>query len=312
MSSAFASWKFAYLVNKLTPAGTMVIDRDIGVTNGRLYLVNDNQVEWISFTGISWSGSSWTLSGVTRDINPVLIPATSDSTGKTWLANQKCLLVAMHDQLQDFSLSVNLPNYADATARDSAITSPINGMMIYNSGTGTIQQYIGGSWSDLATGTVVNASTTVAGKVEIATQAEVNAWTWTWGTWAILAVSPDTLKVKMDASFAWDTRSNTTLTATSPSDSTTTYYSSWVQMTRWGGVTISVSSSSWVSAPWYAGIETSVDWSTWWTDSGYSVTATNATSTPIFVPVKWWVYVRVKFYTSASVSHWTATWVLFY
>ena len=81
----------------------------------------------------------------------------------------------MHDQLQDFSLSVNLPNYANATARDAAITSPVNGMMIYNSGTGTIQQYISGAWADLATGSVVNASTTVAGKVEIATQAEVNA-----------------------------------------------------------------------------------------------------------------------------------------
>ena len=82
--------------------------------------------------------------------------------------------MAMHDQIKDFSLSVELPNYANATDRDTTITSPLNGMMVYNNGTGTIQQYISGAWSDIATGSVVNATTGIAGKVQIPTQIEVN------------------------------------------------------------------------------------------------------------------------------------------
>ena len=77
----------------------MTVTADPGITNGRLYLVNDNQVEWINFTSVSASGSYFELGGLTRDIDPVAIPMTSLSTGKTWLATQKCILVAAHDQL---------------------------------------------------------------------------------------------------------------------------------------------------------------------------------------------------------------------
>ena len=67
---------------------------------------------------------------------------------------------------------MKVPVYADATARDAAITSPSNGMIIYNTALGILQQYIGGAWADTASGTTSNASTTVSGKVEIATLSE--------------------------------------------------------------------------------------------------------------------------------------------
>jgi len=46
-------------------------------------------------------------------------------------------------------------------------------MVVYNSTTGELNQYIGGAWSAVAAGsTQANSSTTVAGKVETATSAE--------------------------------------------------------------------------------------------------------------------------------------------
>jgi hypothetical protein len=83
--------------------------------------------------------------------------------------------------------------FADATARDAAITSPVNGDRCYNTATGTFQKYAAGAWADDATGTTSNGSTTVAGKFEEATQAEIDAATATGGTGAQLAVNPATL-----------------------------------------------------------------------------------------------------------------------
>lgn len=86
------------------------------------------------------------------------------------------------------------PAYADDTARDAAITTPVNGMMIYNTADGVLQQYISGGWADVDAWSTPNASETVAGKVEIATDAEITSWSWTWVTWAVLSVTPTQLK----------------------------------------------------------------------------------------------------------------------
>lgn len=64
------------------------------------------------------------------------------------------------------------------TAQRDALAAPANGMIIYNTTTGEMNQYIGGAWSAMASGsTQPNASTTVAGKVEEATQSENDAGT---------------------------------------------------------------------------------------------------------------------------------------
>ena len=79
------------------------------------------------------------------------------------------------------------PSYT-TTNRD--LISASNGMMVYNTTTGELNQYIGWAWSAVAAwSTQADASTTVAGKVEIATDAEVTAGTWTGWTGAVLSVT---------------------------------------------------------------------------------------------------------------------------
>uniref|UniRef100_UPI0019D337A8 hypothetical protein n=1 Tax=Brachyspira hyodysenteriae TaxID=159 RepID=UPI0019D337A8 len=69
-----------------------------------------------------------------------------------------------------------VPPTVTTSQRDS-IASPSNGMIVYNSTTGAMNQYIGGAWTTFATGSVVNATDAVAGKVDLATAAEVAAGT---------------------------------------------------------------------------------------------------------------------------------------
>ena len=93
-----------------------------------------------------------------------------------------------------FTGSHQVPVFADATARDAAITSPANGMVCYNTDTGKYNDYTGGSWVERESGgTFANASTTVAGKVEAATAAERAAGTATGGTGALLFPTNDAL-----------------------------------------------------------------------------------------------------------------------
>lgn len=84
--------------------------------------------------------------------------------------------------------------YASTAARDAAIPSPTNGLHVLVTWAGEYY-YDAGSWRLQAVGTPTpNATTTVAGSVEIATQAEVNAGTATGWTGATLSVAPDTLQ----------------------------------------------------------------------------------------------------------------------
>ena len=69
------------------------------------------------------------------------------------------------------------------TARDT-VASPLNGMLIYNTTDGENQMYDGGAWQAIGTSSVPNASVTVAGIVEEATDAEVGAGTATGTTGA--------------------------------------------------------------------------------------------------------------------------------
>lgn len=60
--------------------------------------------------------------------------------------------------------------------RDAISPVAANGMIIYNSTAGEFQAYQGGSWVTVSSGsTQPDASTTVAGKVEKATDAQIAA-----------------------------------------------------------------------------------------------------------------------------------------
>lgn len=88
---------------------------------------------------------------------------------------------------------LGLPNdvYADAIARDAALPTPSNGMQCYLEDTGMAYDYLAGSWVERSSGgTFPNASETVAGKVEIATEAQVLAGDDTGETGAKLVFTP--------------------------------------------------------------------------------------------------------------------------
>ena len=83
----------------------------------------------------------------------------------------------------------NLQNVT-TTQRD-ALTWVVNWDICYNTTDWVLNQYISWAWTTFASGAVVNASTTVSGKVEIATDAELWAGTSTGWTWALLWLTVD-------------------------------------------------------------------------------------------------------------------------
>ncbi len=91
--------------------------------------------------------------------------------------------------------------FADAAARDAAIVSPQNGDTCYLTSTGLAQIYQGGSWQDVASGATPNASTSVAGKVQIPTQGEFNAGTDVGGTGALLTPTPSVIQTGIAANY---------------------------------------------------------------------------------------------------------------
>lgn len=99
--------------------------------------------------------------------------------------------------------------YADATARDAALwaTPSTNGLIVGLTSEGKITYSLWGAWIDVGTwATFVNASTTVAGKVEIATTAQSIAGTDTGETGALLSVLPsDIAKNTQSSTFIYGT-----------------------------------------------------------------------------------------------------------
>jgi hypothetical protein len=69
---------------------------------------------------------------------------------------------------------VKFPVYADGTARDAAIPTPLQSMLVYNQAAVTLQLYDGSNWIDLDIGTPVPlATTSVPGRVRLATDQQV-------------------------------------------------------------------------------------------------------------------------------------------
>jgi len=200
-----------------TTATSMVVAVIPTVTAGRLYLNNWAQEEWISFTGRSGTTITW----LTRGLSKTAVPSTA-GTGKSWIAWTPVLLVEMHDQMvgstQDNIFSWdntfswdNAFTWTDShtwldtrawveawiiltwakkwfgapsltTAERTALTA-VNGYIVYDSDIGTHMQYIGWAWTNFATGAVVNANETVAGKVQLNKVAAGND---IWSSWAAL------------------------------------------------------------------------------------------------------------------------------
>jgi hypothetical protein len=93
------------------------------------------------------------------------------------------------------------------TTQRDALSSPGNGVLIYNTTAWEFQARQGGAWVTVSSGsTQPNASTEVAGKVEMATSAESIAGTDTGGTGALLSVLPsDIAKNAQSGTFNYGT-----------------------------------------------------------------------------------------------------------
>jgi len=182
------------------------------VTTGVIEIGVGNNKEWASFTGVS----SNDLTGVTMGFNQ---DATTMSSSTT--ANKNSHAVGTQVRLVNHSIDINnkfakdgnntvsgantytginnfddelnIPIYANAAARDAAITSPREGSGVKLTTEGVITDYLGGAWVTRTADTTANASTTVAGRVEMATAAERAAGTAAGGTGALLVPTNDAL-----------------------------------------------------------------------------------------------------------------------
>ncbi len=157
--------------------------------------INNKAEIWAVAAGTSQSGQTVTLGTLTRALS--LSDGTnftgSAGTAQSFAAGGDVFLAwDVHDASMTPKLDIantftgtntftgavvssgsqKVPVYADATARDAAITVPANGMEVYLTAEGKFTDYVAGAWTDRASGTNPNASTTVAGKVEEGTVAE--------------------------------------------------------------------------------------------------------------------------------------------
>lgn len=147
----------------------------------------DSETEQVSLEKERRDGSY----GAMTIFAPQIVDQLSDNTFTG--ANEFTGDVTMSGSFRD-------PVYADATARDAAIPTPVNGMRIYNTALWLFQKYQAWVWTDdTGWGATPNASETVAGKVEIATDPQFTAWEEVWETGAILVAHPWQIKTKNDA-----------------------------------------------------------------------------------------------------------------
>lgn len=137
---------------------------------------------------------------------------------------RKDIQTAINTKVNTNSTDTDIGKFADATARDAYFTSPVNGNTAYLTTEGKRTDYVGGAWVDRATGSVSNASTTVAGKVEMATQAETEAGTTTGWTGALLTPTPATINpnnITSATPATWDKLSFADISASNALKSTT-------------------------------------------------------------------------------------------
>lgn len=168
------------------------------------------RAEWIYFATASINATTKviTMGTATRNIDwKDGSTITSLGDGYKWPSGTKVELVwshnaggnaALKDQANAFAGPITFTGTDHAgvkhntltTSQRDALGAVDDGFVIKNSTTGTMQMRLGGAWIDIGDEGTVNASTTVAGKVEEATVAEVGAGTAAGGTGARLFINP--------------------------------------------------------------------------------------------------------------------------
>lgn len=199
-SGTIESGETSYIVVNPWKANMQVVQIDWRDSGAKTFNVISISVE--KGNGVNYTAQSHAANSVVRfsnnyafwkDIRTAINSKAGTDTDNTWTWTQTVDKLVATGYIKDAV-------YADATARDTAIPSPSNGMRIYNTAVWLFQKYQAGAWiDDTSWASTPNASTTVAGKVEKATAWEVTAGTSTGGTWAELFVWPAQLKTVTDA-----------------------------------------------------------------------------------------------------------------
>ncbi len=202
-----------------------------------LNILDPDHPETITVTG--WNSSTLTLTGVTRGV-------TTYTGGSSSAASHAAgVLVVLSDDwhiFEDIQTAINskVDRTGDTmtgplsfsgttnkgitvsvltTVQRDALASPSNGLVIYNTTTGTLQFYSGGAWYDVGTSTPTpNGSTSVKGVYQTATVAEQLAATATGSTGAQLV--PVTANMKTVSAGAGDAGKIVVLGATGVLDPT--------------------------------------------------------------------------------------------
>ena len=150
-----------------------------------------------AFTGtIASGGTSWTVgAGAAADIN---FEAYNDQTAKPKFyfddSAKRWMLSRGDDEGAGGASELSGFMKLTTTERNALGELPAGGIAIYNTTTGQTEWREGGAWvANAAGGTVADASETVAGKVELATNAEMRAGTSAGGTGARLVPPNDQL-----------------------------------------------------------------------------------------------------------------------
>ena len=193
------SWETSYLVINPWKSNMQVVEVDWWNSGTSSFNVSNITIE--KGNGVNYSAQTHAANSIVRfsnnyafwkDIRTAVNSKASTDTSNTFTGTQTVANLVATGYIKDAV-------YADATARDAAIPTPSNGMVIYNTAVWLFQKYQAGAWVDDTSGaSTPNASTTVAGKVEKSTRSEVTAGTSTGGTGAELFVWPAELKTVTD------------------------------------------------------------------------------------------------------------------
>jgi len=166
--------------------------------------------------------AAWTATIAARGIKPDWTTDTIYQYERP--RNTLCTVTVLENQLSD-KTAINTFTETQTFAKDivfTGTTNPwirprgltttqmnaldmtgINSAIIYNTTANEHYQYIWGARSAVSSGsTQPNASETVAGKVEISTQAEFDAWTATGWTWASVVATNDQIRKQISTATA--------------------------------------------------------------------------------------------------------------
>jgi hypothetical protein len=103
------------------------------------------------YDGSAYRDSAFITATVAGTVSSGVIPTKLTVLTENTSGVKTVALEITETQVVNFSNAIRLATYADATARDTAIPSPVAGMMVYISGTGKFQGYNSStsSWDDL-------------------------------------------------------------------------------------------------------------------------------------------------------------------